>query len=168
LFHGEQPRVQTENVVVVSLLGRQETKAGRRLIAQLFFTAIEIDRSSVDPTRRSGLESAHFEAQMTQRITQTRARIGHSPAGARMLSYMEQSTKKRPGCDYNSSCSEVHSDISGHAGYATVAIDQDFRNRKLFKIQSCGSLEDSFQSELIGLLIALDPWCPDTGSLGSI
>jgi hypothetical protein len=85
-----------------------------------------------------------------------------------MLSYVEQSPKKRPGCDYNSPCSEVHTDISCHAGYATVAIDQDFRNRQLFKIQSSGSFQESFQSELIGLLIALNSWCPDTGSLGSI
>ena len=68
LFHGEQFRIQSENVAVRALRQRKETESHRRVVAHLFFAARKIDGPFIESTWRACLESSHFKAELTKRL----------------------------------------------------------------------------------------------------
>src|SRR5437764_14255262 len=50
LFHGEQLRIQSENVIVCAFRQRKKAETDRRLVDHLFFESVKIDCQFIDST----------------------------------------------------------------------------------------------------------------------
>src|SRR6266513_739749 len=115
LFHGEQFAIQSENVILRTLWQRQEAESHRRIVANLFFAPLKIDRPFINPTGRACLESSYLESEVTKRLAETGAGICHSSAGPRLVTHVKQPAQKSSRGDHNGVSAESHPDV----GYGT-------------------------------------------------
>ena len=84
------PRFKAEDVVGGRIRQRQEAESRRRIISQLSFAPVKIDRATADSTGRAGLEPSDFE---------TRARRNDS------LKPELVSAIRPPGREFSPTCS---------------------------------------------------------------
>ncbi len=98
--HSVRPAIKGKRLVdgvkIVFLVGEK----GRRRITVLAFASAEIDRATIKPAWRAGFETADFEPEFPEIITQGGHRIAHTAAALVLLSNMEQPAHESAGGDH--------------------------------------------------------------------
>src|SRR6476659_2420995 len=79
-----------------------------------------------------------------------------------------KSAEKCAGGHNNRTRLKVHPDIGCYAGNPLADVREDLGYGRLLDIQVRCSLQDSLEPKLVRLLITLNPWRPNAGSLRPI